>query len=134
VLEQFRQLVRNAKYRRELKRRGKRQKQLDEIVKVSVARVLAAVADRQPLVRKHFFYGASAIHPRHLVTWYIFEADWDLDTAKQNRLTDELDALTRKQLVASGYPVEGAHVMQVAFTSEEDVRNKADGNYYNYFK
>jgi hypothetical protein len=126
--------LRKALYPLELKIRAIRQRRLDEITKVAMTRVLDAVAARDPAIRKHFFYGASAIHPRHLVTWYIFYTDRDLETARQNGLTSDLDALTRAELLNRGYPTKGAHVMHVAFTSEEDVQNKSGGNYYAYFK
>jgi hypothetical protein len=126
--------VRKALYPLELKIRAIRQRRLDEIAKVAVTRVLNAVAAREPPVRKHFFYGASAIHPRHLVTWYIFHTQSDLETARQSGLTAELDTLTRAELISRGYPKEGADIMHVEFTSEEDVQNKTGGNYFAYFK
>jgi hypothetical protein len=126
--------VRKALYPLELKIRAIRQRRLDEIARSATTRVLDAVATREPSVGKHFFYGASAIHPRHLVTWYIFQTDRDLETARQNGLTSDLDALTRAELIDRGYPKKGAQAMHVAFTSEEDVQNKSGGNYFAYFK
>jgi hypothetical protein len=126
--------VRKTLYPLELKVRAFRQRRLDGITKKAMTHVLDAVAAREPLVRQHFFYGASAIHPKHLVTWYIFRTDRDLETARQNGLTVDLDTLTRAKLLDSGYPAKGAKIMHVAFTSEEDVQNKAGGNYYLYFK
>lgn len=126
--------LRKALYPLELKVRAIRQRQLNRITESAVTRVLDAVSGRTPSVRKHFFYGASAIHPRHLVTWYIFETDQDLDTARQNGLTSDLEALTRTELVSCGYPKNGAAIMLVSFTSEEDVQSKSGGNYFLYFK
>jgi len=57
-----------------------------------------------------------------------------LETARQNGLTSDLDTLTRAELLRRGYPARGAQVMHVAFTSEEDVQNKSGGNYWAYFK
>ena len=126
--------ARKAVYPLELKIRAIRQRRLDEIARSAMTRVLDAVAAREPSVRRHLFYGASAIHPMHLVTWYIFRTDHDLETARQNGLTSDLDALTRAELISRGYPARGAQVMHVSFTSEEDVQNKAGGNYLAYFK
>ena len=97
-------------------------------------RVLDVVAARLPPVKKHLFYGASGIHPRHLVTWYIFETDLDLNTAERNGLMSELDALTRSELVRHGYPRKAVPAIHVTFTSEEDVQKKTGGNYFLYFK
>lgn len=126
--------VRKALYPLELRIRAIRQRRLDKIVKAAMEEVLRGVAAREPRIRKHLFYGASAIHPRHLVTWYIFQTDRDLDVARQNGLTSDLDPLTRAALTDCGYPKKGVPLIQVAFTSEEDVQNKAGGNYYLYFK
>ena len=126
--------LRKALYPVELKIRAMRQRRLDEIAKAAMTRVLDTLSGRDPSVRKHFFYGASAIHPRHLVTWYIFQTDRDLEKARQSGLTSDLDTLTRAELTKGRYPTEGVQLMHVAFTSEEDVQNKAAGNYYVYFK
>ena len=126
--------LRKALYPLALKIRAIRQRRLDEITKAAMTRVLDAIATREPAIRKHFFFGTSAIHPRHLVTWYIFHTDRDLKAAQQNGLTSDLDIFTRAELVRRGYPTKGARVMHVAFTSEEDVQNQSGGNYFAYFK
>jgi hypothetical protein len=126
--------VRKALYPLELRIRAIKQRRLDGIAQAAMTRVLDAVASREPSIQKHFFYGASAINPRHLVTWYIFRTDRDVETARQNGLTSDLDILTRSELTSGGYPTKGAQIMHVAFTSEEDVQNRAGGNYYLYFK
>ena len=126
--------VRKALYPLELKIRAIRQRRLDKICKAAMTVVLESVGSRVPPVRKHFFYGASAIHSRHLVTWYIFQTDRDLEMAQHNGLTLDLDTRTRAELVAGGYPPIGAQAMHVSFTSEEDVQDKSGGNYYLYCK
>jgi hypothetical protein len=84
------------------------------------------------------FYGASAINSRHLVTWYIFQTDRELEPAQQNGLTLDLETLTRSELVKRGYPEKGAELMHVSFASEEDVLNQTGGctpwDYFCYFK
>jgi hypothetical protein len=122
------------KYAQELKERDIRQKYLDAIVEAAMKRVMAAIAGRQPAVTVHFSYGASAIHPRHLVTWYLFSRDADWKTAQSNGLIADIDRLTRAELIAGHYPPEGAEQMNVAFTSEEDIQRETGGNYWAYFK
>jgi len=68
------------------------------------------------------------------VTWYIFDTDGDLQVATENGLTAKIDAATRCELAAGGYPEAGIRLMHVSFTSKEDVDRKTGGNYYLYFK
>lgn len=121
-------------YPLELRLRKKRQAKLDTIVTGATSRVAERIAGRRPPLKNHMFYGASAIHPRHLVTWYIFESDADLKVATMNGLTSEIDALTRRELAAGGYPALGIPQMHVSFASKEDVDRTAGGNYFLYFK
>jgi hypothetical protein len=130
--------LRKALYPLQLKIRAIRQRRLDEITSSAMTRALDTVASKEPSIRKHLFYGASAINSRHLVTWYIFQTDRELETARQNGLTLDLETLTRSELVKRGYPEKGAELMHVSFTSEEDVQNKTGGctprDYFYYFK
>ena len=117
-----------------LRLRAKRQAKLDKIVSGATDRVAEQISARQPPLSHRLFYGASAIDPRHLVTWYIFDTDCDLKDAAENGLTSKIDALTRHELAAGGYPEMGIPLMHVSFTSKEDVERKTGGNYYLYFK
>jgi hypothetical protein len=121
-------------YQQELRERQVRQVHLDEIVKSAMTQVVSQIAARQPSLHSHFFYGASAIHPRHLVTWYLFHTDSDWETAKHNGLTSEIENATRAQLAGGGYPPEGVNLMIVSFTSDEDIQRQTGGNYWAYFK
>jgi hypothetical protein len=125
---------RNKTYQQELRDRAVRQKHLDSIVNGATTRVTEAVARRLPPLHSHFFYGASAIHPRHLVTWYLFATDAEWETAKQNGLTSDIDKLTRKELLAGGYPPEAVERIFVSFVSDEEVTRKAGANRWAYFK
>jgi hypothetical protein len=124
----------NESYGQELRERAARQSRLDEIVKDAMARVIAQISGRQPAVHSHFFYGASAIHPRHLVTWYLFRTDSEWNAAKHGGLTSEIEHATRAELLAGGYPQEGIQPMHVAFTSDEDIQRVTGGDYWAYFK
>jgi hypothetical protein len=121
-------------YEQELGERQVRQGHLDAIVKNAMTRVVSEIAGQQPSVHSHFFYGASAIHPRHLVTWYLFRTDSEWEVAKHNGLTSKIESATRAQLAASGYPPEGVNLMMVSFTSDEDIQRQTGGNYWAYFK
>jgi hypothetical protein len=127
-------MVDQAAYQRELKERDKRQKFLEAIVEPAMERVLNSISSKNPRVTKTFFYGAMGIDPKHLVTWYIFSKDKDLEEAKQNGLTKEISEKMRVELFQGGYPAEVLQKIFVDFTSEEDVQNKTGGNYYHYFK
>ena len=124
----------NKTYEQELRERDLRQKQLDGIVSAAMTRVMSAIARRQPSVSSHFSYGASAIHPPHLVTWHLFRTDAEWETAKTNGLTSEIERLTRAELVSGGYPAEGARQMMVSFTSDEDIQRETGGDQWAYFK
>jgi hypothetical protein len=124
----------NRTHEQELRERRERQKVLDSIVSAAMERVLAAIAGRQPAVSSHFSYGASAIHQRHLVTWYLFRTDAEWETAKQNRLISDIERMTRAELVSGGYTPEGAQQMMVSFTSDEDIQRKTGGDHLAYFK
>lgn len=121
-------------YQQELRERAVLQKHLDDIVTGAMKRVIAAVAHRKPAIKSHFFYGASAIHPRHLVTWYLFQTDSEWQTAKSNGLISDIEKLTRQELVEAGYPADGAKEMMVSFTSDEDIQRTTGGDYRAYFQ
>lgn len=121
-------------YQKELLERGERQKQLDLIVEKSKNSVLKTIGNSDPPIFCHFFYGASAIHPRHLVIWYVFQTDKEYELAKSNKLTDTLDKLTREELGKNGYPDEGLRKIMVSFTTDEDIQRTTGGNYGEYFK
>ena len=121
-------------YQLRLRERAVRQKELDAIVRAALAAVSRAVAAQPPPLHHHTFYGASAIHPRHLATWFVFSTDADLARARTSGLTARIDTLTREELRRHGYPLEGIPEIFVSFTTEETVQREAGGNYYQFFK
>ena len=124
----------NESYEDELRQREKRQKELDSIVKVATDRVVASIVDQKPELHLHFFYGSSAIHPKHLAAWYLFHTDADWEAAKRSGLTDTIERRTRKELSDAGYPAIGVSEMAVCFTSHEDIERETGGDYWRYFK
>lgn len=124
----------NESYEKYLRDQDERQKQLDAIVNDAMTRVTSQIAARQPPIHSHFFYGATAIHPKHLVTWYVFRTDSEWRAAKRSGLTSEIEAATRAELAVGGYPVEGVDLMTVSFTSKQDIQRKSGGNDREYFK
>ena len=121
-------------YQQELRERDARQKHLDAIVKAATDAVAAAVARTAPRLHRHLFYGATGIHPRHLVTWYLFATDADFAEARRNGLTERIERLTREYLGQKGYPAESLPKIQVGFTTDEDIQREAGGDYWAYFK
>lgn len=110
------------------------QAQLNAIVRAAMNAVAVEVVHTTPALRHHAFYGASAIHPRNLSTWYVFATDVDLAQARSCGLTARLDQLTREALARGGYPAESLPEIFVSVASEETVRRGANGNYYRYFE
>ena len=121
-------------YQQELRERDARQKQLDEVVAAATGAVAFVIADSQPALHSRFFYGATGIHPRHLVTWYLFATDGELEEAKRAGLTGRIDVLTREQLARQGYPAEAIPEVMVSFTTDEDIQRETGGDYWAYFK
>lgn len=121
-------------YQIELRERERRQKHLDSIAQAATDAVARSVASSSPSLHHHTFYGASAIDPRHLVTWFVFHTDSDYAQAQASGFTTRIDTLTREALLLRGYPAEAVSQIFVSFTTHETVQREADGNYWNYFK
>jgi hypothetical protein len=119
---------------KELREREARQKHLDTIVKAAMDFVVAAIADTAPKLRGNFFYGATGVHPRHLVTWYLFSTNAELAEANRIGLTERIERLTRATLGERGYPAEFIPEVRVSFTTDEDIQRETGGDYYAYFK
>ncbi len=47
---------------------------------------------------------------------------------------DELKILTLWELKENGYPEDVLGDIQIAFTTDEDIQNETNGNYWYYFK
>jgi hypothetical protein len=123
-----------ADYQRELRERDARQKRFDAVVVAATDAVASAIVGSKPALHSRFFYGATGIHPRHLVTWYLFATDVELEEAKRVGLTGRIDALTREHLARQGYPAEAIPEVMVSFTTDEDIQHQTGGDYWAYFK
>ena len=121
-------------YKSGLRERETRQAHLDTIVRAAADSVALSVAETPPPLHSHFFYGASAIHPRHLVVWYLFRTDAEYLQARATGLTTRIESRTRQKLHEGGYPAEWIAVVTVSFTTDEDIRRSTGGNYFHYFK
>jgi hypothetical protein len=134
----------------------------NRIIKKAVKKTIVDFSNRTPKIYQHFFYGAFDIAPQHLVVWYLFETDDELESAKETGFCDELVMATIENLINFGYPKEAFEITYmgtpnmtilggtkeeqenllhsltyrkaiVSFTTKEDIDNKANGDYYLYF-
>lgn len=133
-------------------------------IKKAVEKTVLQFSNSTPRISKHFFYGAVELGTENLVIWYLFKTDSELETAKTNGLCQKLEETTIKNLVDLGYPEDAFTVKMVdlpnkisfangtdeqkneivyalthrsakiAFTTEEDIDKKTNGDYYLYFK
>ncbi|HEY4416430.1 MAG TPA: hypothetical protein VGO57_12130 [Verrucomicrobiae bacterium] len=101
------------------------QKQLDERAGKVMELIAVTIAGRSPIVRPHFFRSPSAIHPKHLVIYYVFRTDADWTIADTNGLAQDIKSLTREALVSVGYLPKEAAQVSIHFMSDERIqRNK----------
>ncbi len=112
---------------------------LSRIIKKAVKKTTKHFKDRQPEIFFHTFYGAVDISPKNLSIWYIFKTNSDLLSAKESGYCDEIKKLTIENLIACGYPEDAfadcdGRKAAVCFTSQQDVDEKADGDYRIYFQ
>lgn len=108
------------------------------IIKRAIVNTVAAFDGRTPEIYEYFFYGAFDIAPQNLVVWYLFETDAELGKAKSSGLCNELEELTVKNLISSGYPKEAFGLTETDFSvfsadkidaqdgAEEDIRRAFD--------
>ena len=137
---------------------------LERKIKKAVNKTIKEFENCTPKISGHFFYGSIDISPNSLVIWYLFNTNNDLALAKENGLCDSLILQTTQKLFDEGYPKEAfettekqavkkttyANEMQkqidnimesllynkvkISFTTEQDIDEKADGDYHSYFQ
>ena len=135
----------------------------NRIVKKAVNKTVTEFSQRTPKLYKHLFYGAIDIKPQYLVVWYLFETYAELSEAYASGLCAELETTTINNLISLGYPKEAFDLTDfgapkvsffngteeeqnniisslrygkanICLTTKEDINNKANGEYYMYFK
>ena len=119
----------------------------NRMIEKAVQKTVSEFADRTPGIYEHFFYGAFDIAPQNLVVWYLFRTDVELETAISSGYCDDLEKGTIRNLIDLGYPQEAFSITNmgspnrafyrkaaIAFTSKEDIDNKANGDYHVYFQ
>ena len=136
---------------------------LEKKIIKSIEETVSEYSTSLPKIIEHFFYGAIEIAPQYLVIWYLFDRDSDLAEAQASGLCERIRCSTVQHLKDHGYPVEAFEVPMplslgkitirgnqrkakelkavlknckatVAFTSKEDIQNKAHGDYRLYFQ
>ena len=139
-------------------------KRLNKIIQKALKQTVEEFNGSSPAIYMNFFYGAVEIAPHHLVVWYLFATDKELQEANENGLCSKLIEATVHNLIAAGYPAEAfsetysplndkitfeggtteeindmfyalTHPKaRVAFTTHEDIERKAHGDYHLYFQ
>lgn len=137
---------------------------LNRKIKKAVNKTVKEFENSTPKISEHFFYGAVELSPNNLAIWYLFKTNDELKLAKENGLCDKLIFQTTQNLLDEGYPKEAfertkmqvvekityANEMQeqiddimqkllnkkvsISFTTEQDIDEKADGDYHSYFQ
>ena len=137
---------------------------LDRITKKAVNKTVKEFQNSTPKISQHFFYGAIEYSPNNLVIWYLFKTNNELALAKENGLCTQLEQKTIQNLIDEGYPKEAFekakthgiekitfangtqeqinNIMEnllnrkvmISFTTEQDIDEKANGDYRMYFQ
>jgi hypothetical protein len=93
----------------------------DDIANRAIQHVLDAHEDMRPPVVNHLFYGATDIHPRHLVIWLAFADTPALQEAEKRGHCRLLRREIRAALRKGGYPAEVLSKIHIGFVSEQEV-------------
>ena len=117
-----------------LEQQNERQRKYDQMVFLAMKAVAKTMSSVSTQLHTHLFYGETAVDPCNLVAWYVFKTDKCMDEAKRNGLVHRMVGLTRKELIRNGYPAKAISKIKISFTSDEDIQNKTDGNYWKYFQ
>ena len=137
---------------------------LNSKIKKAVNKTVKEFENSTPKISGHFFYGSVDISPNNLVIWYLFNTNDEFVLAKENGLCEQLTEKTTQNLLNEGYPKEAfettkiqvaekityANKMQeqidnimesllnkkvrISFTTEQDIDEKANGDYHSYFQ
>ncbi len=135
-------------------------KSLDKIIKKSLKNIENNYKHVSPKIMSSFYYGEYKNSPNLLSILYIFDKETDCDKAKSKKLTDEIECATVNELINNGYSkyafkpkndffteddkvsdglltaIEffademNRRCVNISFTSNEEIQNKADGNIF----
>lgn len=139
-------------------------KSLDKIIKKSLKNIENRYKHTSPNIISSFYYGDYNQNPNLLSIIYIFNKKIDMEEAQNTNLTDELEYATKNELISNGYPKfafaskndfditndevsedslilfkefvdkMNKQCVSILFVSNEDIKNKADGNIFLYLK
>lgn len=133
------------------------------IIKKAIKRVRQRHKDTQPQIVDSLFFGAYGLAPQYLAIWYLFKTNADEEQARTEGLEDRIKKDTIDYLITLGYPREAFNktimgwvtesyiskgadkitfterhpeysVVNILFTSREDVELKANGDYRLFFQ
>lgn len=137
---------------------------LERKIKKAVNKTAKEFENSTPKISQHFFYGAVEYSPNNLVIWYLFKTNNELALAKENGLCAQLEQRTTQNLIDEGYPKEAFvktktqgvekitfangtqeqinsvmdsllnRQVKISFTTEQDIDEKANGDYHSYFQ
>ena len=137
---------------------------LERKIKKAINKTTEEFENSKPKIYQHGFYGAVEYSPNNLAIWYLFKTNEELALAKENGLCDSLISRTTQNLIDEGYPKEAFekvkaqgvekitfangtqeqidNIMEkilnrkvaISFTTEQDIDEKANGDYHLYFQ
>lgn len=120
--------------REQLQLEGMLQKHWDAVAEGAQGAVKEEIAELSPKLSSAFFYGATGIHPKHLVLWYLFATDAELAQAKDSGLTELIRRRSCEELKARGYLIGAIPEVLVSFTTDEGIQRETGGDSWAYFK
>ena len=137
---------------------------LERKIKKAVDKTVKEFENSTPKISQHFFYGAIEYSPNNLVVWYLFKTNDELALAREIGLCSQLEQRTTQNLIDEGYPTEAFEktkmqgvekitfsnetqeqiekIMEsllnrkvnISFTTEQDIDERANGDYHLYFQ
>ena len=79
---------------------------LTKAIKKGLEKTASEFSECTPRIVDCFYYGAYDIRPQHLVIWFLFETDSDLDEARSSGLCYRITSASVANLISAGYPKE----------------------------